>query len=69
MLNNPSFIPPGYTAHNTNVDQWNKDILYMSMEDVTSVDWAYWQTLMDGDLPTFTGDPTFDVDSVQGWMR
>lgn len=68
ILNNPSYSLTGYTGHNTNVDQWDKDMLYMSVEDVTSVDWAYWQTLMDGDLPTFTGEPTFDADSLQGWI-
>jgi hypothetical protein len=68
MLNSHSYSPTGYNAHSTDVDQWNKDMPYMSMAEVTPVDWAYWQTLMDGDLPTFTGDPSFDVDSLQGWI-
>lgn len=27
----------------------------MQMPDITSVDWEYWQTLMDGDLPAYNG--------------
>jgi len=28
----------------------------ISMPEITPVDWAYWQTLMDGDLPAWNGD-------------
>ncbi|KAB8300474.1 hypothetical protein EYC80_000643 [Monilinia laxa] len=30
---------------------------YTSMPDITAMDWEYWQTLLDGDLPAFTGQP------------
>jgi hypothetical protein len=33
------------------------------MPGVTSMEWEYWQTLMDGELPTFTADG-----AVQNWM-
>lgn len=28
-----------------------------SMPDITPMDWEYWQTLLDGDLPAYTGQP------------
>lgn len=30
---------------------------YTSMPDITAMDWEYWQTLLDGDLPAYTGQP------------
>ena len=53
--NNPA---PEYNGYDIATEQWKSmDFGYdMAMPDITSNDWEYWQTLMDGDLPTFTGD-------------
>ena len=55
--NNPA---PGYNGYDIATEQWKSmDFGYdMAMPDITPNDWEYWQTLMDGDLPTFTGDMT-----------
>ncbi|EMR83249.1 putative fungal specific transcription factor domain-containing protein [Botrytis cinerea BcDW1] len=36
-----------------------------SMPDITPMDWEYWQTLLDGDLPAYTGQPGNNYD--QNW--
>jgi hypothetical protein len=51
---------PEYNGYDIATEQWKSmDFGYdMAMPDITPNDWEYWQTLMDGDLPTFTGDMT-----------
>jgi hypothetical protein len=36
----------------------------MTMPEITPVDWEYWQTLMDGDLPAYNGLDT----TSQEWI-
>jgi hypothetical protein len=36
----------------------------MTMPETTPVDWGYWQTLMDGDLPAYSGTDT----TSQAWI-
>lgn len=58
----------------TNTEQqwatWNPDDL--NMPEITPVDWAYWQTLMDGELPAYNGnvgagaDPQMDAGNQWG---
>ena len=63
-------VIPGYNSYNTTNDLWNKAGigLNMTIPEITPVDWEYWQTLMDGDLPAYTGDPSIPVDPSQGWI-
>ncbi|KAE8441170.1 hypothetical protein EG329_005799 [Mollisiaceae sp. DMI_Dod_QoI] len=52
-------VPQNMTYNNTAPDGWsNIDYGFdvnMNMPEITPVDWEYWQTLMDGDLPPYTG--------------
>lgn len=52
-------VPQNMTYNNTAPDSWsNIDYGFdvnMNMPEITPVDWEYWQTLMDGDLPPYTG--------------
>jgi hypothetical protein len=45
-------------------ENWNNvDFGYdMEMPEITPVDWAYWQTLMDGELPGFSADVDMNLD-------
>ena len=58
MIGYTSNTLPEYSSYDTVAEQWKSmDFGYdMNMPDITPNDWEYWQTLMDGDLPTFTGD-------------
>ncbi|KUJ21692.1 uncharacterized protein LY89DRAFT_380662 [Mollisia scopiformis] len=52
-------VPQNMTYNNTAPDGWSHvdygfDV-NMNMTEITPVDWEYWQTLMDGDLPPYTG--------------
>jgi hypothetical protein len=40
------------------VDQWSTtDLTFdMTMPEITPIDWEYWNTLMDGDLPAYNGN-------------
>jgi hypothetical protein len=63
----------GYNAYDTSSTDWNKARIdtTLNMPEVSLVDWEYWQTLMDGDLPNFTGDPNnMNFDAGQGgWIN
>ena len=64
---------PGYNAYNTTNSAWEDKArpepnLALPLQEVTLVDWEYWQTLMDGDLPSYTGDPNMALDPSQGWI-
>lgn len=48
----------------TEVHMWDTDntgatlgMTFDAMPGITPTDWEYWQSLMDGELPTFGGDP------------
>ncbi|TVY83010.1 Aurofusarin cluster transcription factor aurR2 [Lachnellula suecica] len=44
-------------AYQNVTDQWpTTNTFNMSMPDITPKDWEYWRTLMDGDLPAYTGN-------------
>jgi hypothetical protein len=49
-----------YNTYHNSTGQWANVNFgfnsYMPMAEITPVDWEYWQTLMDGDLPAYTGD-------------
>jgi hypothetical protein len=55
---------PAYNPYELSAEQWKSmDFgLDSTMPDITSKDWEYWQTLMDGDLPTFNV-------SAESWSR
>jgi hypothetical protein len=53
--------PPPQDSNFTNIEQqwgnWNPNPdVDINMPEITPVDWAYWQTLMDGDLPAWNGE-------------
>jgi Fungal specific transcription factor domain len=65
--------PPAPLPQNTNVTNieqqwgnWNPEV-DINMPEITPVDWAYWQTLMDGDLPAWDGDIGGDFTGGQKW--
>lgn len=60
-----NYIPIGYNTPDASMNNWSRN---MTMPEITPVDWEYWQTLMDGDLPTYTGDPSAPLDPSQGWI-
>jgi len=39
----------------------------MTMPEVTPVDWEYWQTLMDGDLPAYNGNDFMSGSQMETW--
>ena len=51
---------PVYNQYDMGAEQWKNVDFEMDSIMTTPAfgptDWAYWQTLMDGDLPTYTGD-------------
>jgi hypothetical protein len=71
FANEPSLPPPPPQDTNfTNIEQqwgtWSADV-DINMPEITPVDWAYWQTLMDGDLPAWNGDVGADDMANQQW--
>jgi hypothetical protein len=54
----PSNSVPTNTTYQNTTDQWaSADLSYdMTMPEITPVDWEYWNTLMDGELPAYTGN-------------
>jgi hypothetical protein len=58
---------PGYNTYNTTNDPWDRN-RNMAMTEITPVDWEYWRTLMDGELPTYAGDQGMALDPSQGWI-
>ncbi|KAJ8068649.1 hypothetical protein OCU04_002351 [Sclerotinia nivalis] len=65
----PDYIPPPQSSQSAPSMQipmqmpqeqpWlaSDSFLDTSMPDITPMDWEYWQTLLDGDLPAYTGHP------------
>lgn len=59
-----SRVPLSMAYNNTAPDGWSNvdygfgvDVnMGINMPEITPVDWEYWQTLMDGDLPPYMGD-------------
>jgi hypothetical protein len=47
---------------------WDTDI-DITMPEITPVDWEYWQTLMDGELPAYDGDMSGDGSAGLQWGR
>lgn len=58
MIGYTSKTVPEQNAYDMAAEQWkNMEFGYDPvMPDITPNDWEYWQTLMDGDLPTYTGE-------------
>jgi hypothetical protein len=58
MMDYSNHVPPQTTEYTNPEQQWgNWDTdLDMNMPEITPVDWEYWQTLMDGELPAYNGD-------------
>jgi hypothetical protein len=52
-----NIVPKSNTDQNM-MDQWaTTDFNFdLTMPEITPVDWEYWNTLMDGDLPAYTGN-------------
>jgi hypothetical protein len=71
MMDYPIDTPPQNTGFANTEQQWgNFDTdIDMNMPEITPVDWAYWQTLMDGELPAYNGDLGVDdaADPHQWW--
>jgi hypothetical protein len=69
MMDYPIDAPPQNTAFAHTEQQWgNWDTdIDMNMPEITPVDWEYWQTLMDGELPAFNGDIGWDGSASQQW--
>jgi len=71
MMDYPIDAPPQNTEFASTEQQWgNFDTdIDMNMPEITPVDWAYWQTLMDGELPAYNGDLGVDgaADQNQWW--
>jgi hypothetical protein len=64
--------PPPQATNFTNIEQqwgnWNPNPdVDINMPEITPVDWAYWQTLMDGDLPAWSGDTGGEFTGGQQW--
>lgn len=53
-------VPQQLTYNNIRGGQWQESDAAMgfdtTMPEITPVDWEYWQTLMDGDLPAYNGE-------------
>jgi hypothetical protein len=65
---NYTYAPAGHDAYDPTTDQRSRNMIgNIPMPEFTSDDWAYWQTLMDGDLPTYAGEPSGPVD-LQNWV-
>jgi hypothetical protein len=66
----PAPAPLPQNTNVTNIEQqwgdWNPEV-DINMPEITPVDWAYWQTLMDGDLPAWDGDVGRDFTGGQQW--
>lgn len=57
-----------HNAYEPMSDQGGRNMVgNMPMPEFTSDDWAYWQTLMDGDLPTYGGEPSVPP-NLQNWV-
>ncbi|TVY88787.1 Aurofusarin cluster transcription factor [Lachnellula willkommii] len=53
-----SNLPPMNNAYQNTADPWGLSNLSYdnTMPEITPVDWEYWNTLMDGELPAYTGN-------------
>lgn len=62
--------PTGAQQYGMTNSVWGKDRpdANIAMQEITLVDWEYWQTLMDGDLPSYTGEPSMALDVTEGWI-
>jgi hypothetical protein len=67
--NNATFPNNTYDTLQNPQDQWgNFDIdVSMGLSDINPTDWEYYQTLLDGDLPAYTGDPNATY-TYQNWV-
>ena len=58
MIDYSNSLVPAYNQYDIGAEQWKSMDFGMDMTTPAfgPNDWAYWQTLMDGDLPTYTGN-------------
>ncbi|TVY37497.1 Aurofusarin cluster transcription factor [Lachnellula occidentalis] len=58
MLNYASNLPPMNNTYQNTREEWEVSDLSCdnTMPEINQVDWEYWNTLMDGELPTYTGN-------------
>jgi len=68
--NSASFSNNAYDSLQSPLNQWGHVDFDMSivLPEINPMDWEYYQTLMDGDLPAYSGDPQATYPE-QNWVR